>query len=199
MWDERYTEPGYAYGTDPNEFLVSVVERIPPGPVLCLAEGEGRNAVYLASRGYAVSAVDGSAVGLEKARALAKERGVSIETLCSDLADFAISPNHWAGIVSIWCHLPKALRERVHRAAAAGLRSGGVIVLEAYTPAQLALGTGGPKTAELLCTRDDLQREFEGLEWLVARETEREVHEGKYHVGRSAVVQLVGRKPWQAR
>jgi SAM-dependent methyltransferase len=195
MWDDRYSEPGYAYGSEPNDFLVSVVERIPPGPVLCLAEGEGRNAVFLASRGHAVTAVDASAIGLGKARSLAAERKVTIETVCSDLADYTITPDHWAGIVCIWCHLPGALRERVHRAAAAGLRSGGVIVLEAYTPAQLALGTGGPKVSELLYTRELLERDFEGLEWIIARETEREIHEGKYHGGRSAVVQLVGRKP----
>ncbi len=195
MWDDRYSEPGYAYGSEPNDFLVSVVERIPPGPVLCLAEGEGRNAVFLAGRGHAVTAVDASAIGLGKARSLAAERKVTIETVCSDLADYTITPDHWAGIVCIWCHLPGALRERVHRAAAAGLRSGGVIVLEAYTPAQLALGTGGPKVSELLYTRELLERDFEGLEWIIARETEREIHEGKYHGGRSAVVQLVGRKP----
>ena len=195
MWDERYSEPGYAYGCEPNDFLVSVIERIPPGPVLCLGEGEGRNAVFLASRGHAVTAVDASAVGLEKARALAAERHVTVDTRCSDLADYVITPDHWAGIVSIWCHLPGALRERVHRAAAVGLRSGGVIVLEAYTPAQLGFGTGGPKVSELLYTRELLRHDFEGLEWLLAQETEREIHEGKYHDGHSAVVQLVGRKP----
>lgn len=92
--------------------------------MLCLAEGEGRNGVFLASRGHAVTAVDGSAVGLEKARALAAERQVSLRTVHSDSADYAIEPGAWAGIVSIWCHLPAALRVPVHRGVVAGLRPG---------------------------------------------------------------------------
>lgn len=194
MWDERYSEPGYAYGSDPNDFLASVADRIPMGPVLCLAEGEGRNAVFLAGRGFAVTAVDGSAVGLEKARALAAERQVAIRTVHADLADYVIEPGAWAGIVSIWCHLPAPLRERVHQSAAAGLRPGGVLVLEAYTPAQLAHGTGGPKVPELLYDLELLKRDFAGLELGHAVELERDIHEGKYHAGKSAVVQLVARR-----
>lgn len=92
-WDERYSEPGFAYGTAPNDFLVSVADRIPQGKILSLAEGEGRNAVYLALRGFQVTGVDGSEVGLRKARALATERGVRINTIHADLSDFAIAPN----------------------------------------------------------------------------------------------------------
>lgn len=195
MWDERYGEPGFAYGTEPNDFLVSVAERIPAGPVLCLAEGEGRNAVFLAGRGHPVTAVDGSRVGLDKARALAAERGVTLTTVVSDLAHYVIEPGAWAGIVSVWCHLPAPLRENVHRAVLAGLRPGGVLVLEAYTQKQLAFGTGGPKVPEMLYSLEALKRDFLGLEWLHAAELEREIHEGKYHAGPSAVVQLLGRKP----
>src|SRR5262249_34003907 len=103
MWDERYAEPGFAYGDAPNEFLVSVVGHIPAGPVLCLGEGEGRNAVYLSARGHRVVAVDQSAVGLAKARQLAASRGVAVETVQADLARYAIEPGAWAGIVSIFC------------------------------------------------------------------------------------------------
>ena len=195
MWDERYSEPGFAYGSEPNDFLVSVAGRIPAGPVLCLAEGEGRNGVFLATRGHTVTAVDASAVGLEKAAELARERGVTLTTRVSDLADYVIEPGAWAGIVRIWCHLPAPLREQVHRAVVAGLRPGGVLVLEAYTPRQLAFGTGGPKATELLYTLELLQRDLDGLEWLHAVELERDVHEGKYHTGASAVVQVLGRKP----
>ena len=195
MWDERYREPGYAYGSEPNDFLASVADRIPQGPVLCLAEGEGRNGVFLASRGHAVTAVDGSAVGLEKARALAAERQVSLRTVHSDLAEYAIEPGAWAGIVSIWCHLPAALRVPVHRGVVAGLRPGGVLILEAYTPAQLTHGTGGPKVAELLYGLEQLKQDFAGLAFEQAVELERDIHEGRYHAGQSAVVQILARKP----
>lgn len=195
MWDERYREPGYAYGSEPNDFLASVADRIPQGPVLCLAEGEGRNGVFLASRGHAVTAVDGSAVGLEKARALAAERQVSLRTVHADLADYAIEPGAWAGIVSIWCHLPAALRVPVHRGVVAGLRPGGVLLLEAYTPAQLTHGTGGPKVADLLYGLEQLKQDFAGLAFEHAVELERDIHEGRYHAGQSAVVQILARKP----
>lgn len=136
LWNERYSQPDYVYGTEPNEFLASVADRIPPGPVLTLAEGEGRNGLFLASRGHDVTAVDQSEVGLAKARRLAEERGLSIRTQQADLADFAIEPGAWAGIVSIFCHLPKSIRVPLHAAVVEGLRPGGVFILEAYTPKQ---------------------------------------------------------------
>lgn len=195
MWDERYSEPGFAYGTEPNDFLRQMQERIPSGRVLCLGEGEGRNAVYLAQQGYAVTAVDASSVGLNKARDLARERGVSIETAHSDLAHVDIEPGYWSGIVSVWCHVPKLLRERLHRQVVSGLVPGGVLILEAYTPAQLQWGTGGPPTAELMMQLSDLREELAGLTFEHALELERDVHEGRYHNGHSAVVQIVAIKP----
>jgi SAM-dependent methyltransferase len=194
MWDERYGKPGRAYGTAPNAFLVSVADRLPQGRILSLGEGEGRNAVYLATRGYDVVGVDGSRVGLAKARKLAVEQGVSITTVLSDLGDYVIEPEAWHGIISIFCHLPKALRERVHGNVVRGLKPGGVFVLEAYTPAQLRLQTGGPPTADLMMSLTELERELEGLTFVHARELEREVVEGRSHTGLSAVVQVVAVK-----
>jgi SAM-dependent methyltransferase len=194
-WDARYSEPGYAYGTAPNDFLREMAGRIPPGPVLCLAEGEGRNAVFLAELGHAVTAVDASAVGLAKAATLARARAVGLETVHADLADFAIKEGAWAGIVSVFAHLPPALRTRLHSAVVRGLRPGGVYLLEAYTPQQLAFGTGGPADAQLLMTADALRRELAGLELEICREVERDVVEGRFHSGRAAVVQVLGRRP----
>lgn len=196
MWDERYGAEAFAYGTEPNDFLVSVVEQLPPtGRVLCLAEGEGRNAVYLAGLGYEVHAVDASAVGLEKAQRLAQSRNVQIETRVADLADYVIEPGSWDAIVSIWCHVPPPVRERLHRQVEAGLRPGGVLVLEAYTPRQLEFGTGGPPVAEMMMTLESLRAELPGLDFRQAVETERDVVEGLYHTGRGAVVQLLALRP----
>ncbi|MCU0833075.1 MAG: class I SAM-dependent methyltransferase [Chromatiaceae bacterium] len=195
MWDERYSAEGYVYGTEPNGFLVAKAELLPAGRVLCLAEGEGRNAVWLAEQGFEVTAVDASAVGLHKARALAAERGVRITTVHADLAAFVIEPGSWDGIVSIFCHLPPALRAQVHRRCVAGLRSGGVMLLEAYTPDQVGRGTGGPPSVELMMDAETLRLELTGLEFLELSETEREIHEGVFHNGVGAVVRLVGRKP----
>lgn len=194
-WDERYGADDYAYGTEPNGFLASVAERIPKGKVLCLAEGEGRNAVYLASLGYEVTAVDSSAVGMAKANKLAKERGVQIKTIVADLAQFDIERESWDGIVSIFCHVPPAIREPLHRKVVAGLKHGGVLVLEAYRPKQIEYGTGGPPVPELTMTLDSLNRELEGLEFQHAQELDRDVTEGLYHTGTGAVVQVVAVKP----
>lgn len=195
FWNDRYGGDRYFYGTTPNDFLASVAAQIPAGPVLCLAEGEGRNAVFLATRGHAVTAVDQSDAGLAKARALAQARGVPLTTVAADLTDFAIAPQAWSGIVAIFMHLPPELRRSVLARAAAGLRPGGVFVMEAYTPAQIHRTTGGPRDVALLPTLAALRAELgEPFEWLVAREIERDVHEGGGHTGASDVVQLLARR-----
>ena len=194
-WDERYGEPGFAYGTEPNDFLAAVAHRLPPGPVLMLGEGEGRNAVFLAGLGHAVTAVDQSEVGLAKTRRLAEEKGVRVQTEQADLSEYPIQPGAWAGIVSVFCHLPPAIRVPVYAAVVRGLQPGGVFILEAYTPHQLGRGTGGPQAADMLVSLDDLRRELAGLEFEHAVEVEREVREGAYHTGPAAVVQLVARRP----
>lgn len=192
MWDERYSQSGYVYGTEPNEFLAEAAARIPLGSVLSLGEGEGRNAAYLASLGHRVTAVDQSEVGLAKAQRLAAERGLTIETVPADLADFPIQPGAWAGIVSIFCHLPRRIRVPLYAAAVRGLPPGGVFVLEAYTPQQIGRGTGGPQDPDMLVSLADLTEELAGLDFLHARELEREVREGEYHTGVASVVQVIG-------
>jgi len=194
-WNERYSEPGFAYGTAPNEFLLSVVDRIPKGKILSLAEGEGRNAVYLASLGYEVTGVDGSTVGLRKAQELAKQRKVTITTIHADLGEFMISPGQWDGIIAIYCHLPSAIRIPLHQAAVKGLKPGGVFVLEAFSKEQLAYGTGGPQSLDMLMSLDELKRELAGLDFIHAVQMERDVLEGDKHTGLAAVVQVLGVKP----
>lgn len=203
MWNERYAQPGFAYGTEPNEFLVEHAAAL-QSPVLSLAEGEGRNAVWLAAKGLAVTAVDASDVGLAKARALAVERGIalgtgapggSLVTVVADLAEYAVVESAWGSIVSIWCHVPPVVRRRLHAACVRGLVPGGVLLLEAYTPDQIARGTGGPRDAALTMTLEALREELAGLEIVVGRERVRDVHEGTFHEGASAVVQLLAKKP----
>ena len=140
-------------------------------------------------------AQDLSSVGLGKAKQLAAERGISIETLCCDLADYTTEPESVVLVVATWMHLPPDLRAAVHRKAVKALRPGGHLILEAYTPRQLALGTGGPPVAALLIEPEQLRSELAGLEWLVLQEQRRWIEEGPYHRGESAVVQALGRKP----
>lgn len=195
MWDELYAGKSFFYGTEPNDFLREHAANIrASGRVLCLAEGEGRNAVFLAGLGLSVVALDQSAVGLRKALQLAEARGASITTLHANLDSYGIEPGSWDAIVSIWCHLPASLRAKVHTQVVDGLKPGGVFLLEAYRPEQLNFGTGGPKTVDMLPTLAQLREELLGLEFEHAAELEREVQEGQGHAGRSAVVQVLARK-----
>lgn len=194
MWDERYAVDEYAYGKQPNDFLSANYKLIPKGRVLCLAEGEGRNAVFLAQQGYAVTGVDASIEGVKKSQRLAEENHVEVEFIHSDLAHFDIGRGKWDGIVSISCHLPSHLRKKVHADVQEGLKSGGVLILEAYTPRQLELATGGPKDADFCMTSEALRTELPDLGVLHDEELEREVVEGIYHHGLGAVVQFIARK-----
>jgi SAM-dependent methyltransferase len=193
MWDERYSVPEYVYGTEPNDFLAAHGTHL-TGPVLSIAEGEGRNGVYLAGLGLEVVGVDSSRVGLAKAQALAAQRGVSIETRAADLASFEPEPGRYGAVVSIFAHLPSVIRNRLYPLLVRSLKPGGLFVLEAYTPAQLALATGGPKDEDMLMNSGKITAEFPGLKPLILRELERDVMEGNLHYGRSAVVQFVGKK-----
>lgn len=194
MWNERYNIEHYFYGKMPNDFLVSESNRIPKGNVLCLAEGEGRNSVFLARSGYQVTGVDSSQTGVDKAQKLAQEAGVGVDYQCADLADFSIDPLSWDGVVSIFCHLPTELRRNVFRSVVNGLKPGGTLILESYAPNQLQYGTGGPKNLDLLADLETLKADLTGLDWIVSHEIERIVMEGTGHCGPSAVIQLIGVK-----
>ena len=193
MWNERYTVDEYIYSTAPNSFLAEHTEML-SGPVLSLAEGEGRNAVFLASLGLKVHGVDGSDVGLAKAQALARSKGVEIQTEVADLGMFEPEANHYGSVVSISAHLPSAVREKLYPLVERCLRPGGLILLEAYSENQLARDTGGPKDSDMLMTRAKIEGEFPNCEPILLRELEREVCEGTYHTGVASVVQFIGRK-----
>lgn len=195
MWDQRYSEEGFAYGSEPNDFLVAAVEFLPPnGTILCLGEGEGRNAVYLAERGHHVVAVDSSAVGLAKAASFARHRGVVLRTEKADLAEFTIPPFSYDGIVSIFCHLRPEVQARVHAQIYQGLRPGGIFILEGFSKGQIEFDSGGPKDPDLLMDLDTLKQELSALKLRHSVDRERVIREGKYHDGRSAVIQVIGVK-----
>jgi SAM-dependent methyltransferase len=195
MWDERYSAEEYAYGTNPNNFWEANVSSIPKGKVLSLAEGEGRNAVFLAKQGYSVTAVDSSLVGLNKARKLAEENGVIVEFIHTDLAEYDLGDNKWDGIVSIFCPLPSSIRKQLHKKVEAPLKRNGVFLLEAYTPAQLKYGTGGGNSVDVMQSKESLSLELAGLKFKHLIELERDVVEGIYHTGIGAVVQAIAFHP----
>lgn len=194
FWNEKYANTDYAYGTEPNEFLVSAVAKLKRGETLSLAEGEGRNAVWLAQQGFTVSSIEQSEKGVAKTLRLALRRGVIVMAERGELETFNIQPNSWDLVVSIYAHTPQELRRKLHRQVVAGLKPGGVFILEAYTPAQIPNNTGGPKDASLMPTAELLRSELHGLVFDHLEEIERDVVEGSLHTGTAHVVQLVAHR-----
>ncbi|MEM7798034.1 MAG: class I SAM-dependent methyltransferase [Chloroflexota bacterium] len=193
MWNERYDSEEYIFGTESNGFLVDHAHLL-EGPILSIAEGEGRNAVFLAARGLNVLGVDGSEVGLNKAKRLAKSKGVTIETQVADLAAFVPEEDTYGAVVSIFAHLPSELRGNLYPRLVKSLKAGGIMLLEAYSEDQLSGNTGGPKNLDSLMTKGKVENEFPDLDVIVLRKIEREVIEGRYHTGLASVVQYIGQK-----
>lgn len=200
FWDERFAGPIYKYGTEPNAFLREQAAKLPAAArVLVPGDGEGRNGVWLAEQGHAVLAVDYSEVGLAKARALAAERGTDtaarLTTLWADLADWAPPAASFDVVVLIFCHLPSALRRRVHPRLAAALKPGGRLILEAFHPDQLGRNSGGPKDLNMLYSLADLRTDFaadfdEQMGW----EGEVTLDEGPGHQGVGNVTRFVAER-----
>lgn len=194
-WDERYASEDFFYGTKPNDFLVYAATPLQRGRSLCLAEGEGRNSVWLAEQGFDVSSVDLSNIGVAKTLRFAASRGVTVQAQVGNLADFIIEPHSFDLIVSIFAHTFSELRRSLHRRVIHGLRPGGTFILEAYRPDQISLGTGGPSDPDMLLTADILRTELTGLKFDHLVEINRNVVEGAGHSGIAAVVQAIARRP----
>jgi SAM-dependent methyltransferase len=197
FWDNNFSVAGYKYGTAPNAFLVEQRHRFKPGgDVLVPGDGEGRNGVWLAEQGHRVTAMDGSAVGLQKAQALASERGVALQTELGDLAVWTPEPASFDAVVLVFVHLSPAIRAAAHRRLAAALRPGGWLLLEGFHPLQRQHRSGGPKDPAMLFTPDMLQGDFEGLlEAQFAWQGELTLDEGPGHQGLAHTTRWLGRAP----
>ena len=196
MWDERYQTPEYIFGDQPCQWLIMNRHRLAQsGKALALGDGEGRNGVFLAELGLQVTSVDLSGVGLSKARDLATKRGVTIQTVQADLEDYETDPDSQDLIVSIYCHLPDAIRKLVHERAEVALKPGGLFILEAFHHLQLKYQSGGPKTTDLLYDLDALLDDFQTLQILEAFDGLCYLNQGIRHLGLGHIVRLVLQKP----
>lgn len=195
-WNGRFSAPDYLFGTEPNRFLASHKALFRPGQrALCVADGEGRNSVWLAEQGLEVVAFDFSAVGVEKARRLAAGRGVRVAYEVAGVYDWAWPQESFDAVAAIFVQFADpAMRSFMFERMTRALKRGGVLLLEGYTPKQLEYRTGGPSRLENLYTADMLRAAFAELEILELREYEAELGEGAAHAGRSAVVDLVARR-----
>ena len=196
FWNQRYAVEEYVFGTEPNAFLTEQAHRFTPGQkVLAVADGEGRNGVWLARQGLDVLAVDVSPPALEKARKLAARHGVTLETELADLFAWEWGEERFDAVVAIFIQfVAEEGRRTLHRLMRQALKPGGLILLQGYTPKQLEYKTGGPSERANLYTAEDLRGEFADLEILHLREHESEIDEGAGHRGMSALVEMVAHK-----
>jgi len=195
-WNRRFTADGYLFGTSPNAWLAAHAGVWQPGQrVLCVADGEGRNSVWLARRGLVVDAFDISDVGVAKARRLAGEEGAAVNFTVSDCDSFAWAPGAYDGVAAIFVQFADPpMRARLFANVVACLKPGGTLVLQGYTPKQLEYRTGGPPYVSHLYTDAMLREAFAELEIVELREYEAELAEGSGHCGRSALIGLVARR-----
>ena len=195
-WNARFSADGYIFGTEPNEYLRSHAPSWQPGSkVLCVADGEGRNSVWLAGRGLKVDAFDIAAVGVAKARKLAAAAGVSVEFSVSDCDGWPWPAAAYDGVAAIFVQFADPpMRERLFANMIRALRSGGILIVQGYTPKQLDYRTGGPPLRSHLYTAEMLREAFAPLEIVELREYEADLAEGSQHFGRSALIGLVARR-----
>ena len=196
-WDERYTAAeGYLFGTAPSAFLTAQKSKLPAsGSALAVADGDGRNGVWLAEQGLDVLAVDGSSVALEKSRQLAAEHGVTVRHELADLLTWDFGHERYDVVVGIFIQFTKpAQRAVMFRAMQDALKPGGLLIVQGYRPEQLAYGTGGPPDAENMYTEAILREAFADLDIEHLASYDAELHEGR-HQGMSALIDMVARKP----
>ena len=196
MWNERFAREEPVYGEEPNRYLRSQTEKRlkPPMKVLLPADGYGRNGLWLAKEGFEVTTVDVSPVGVERARKAAQSAGVSAEILRGDLNTWEWPKDQFDAVAAIYLHLPPEERQGVHAHMLGALKPGGILILEAFNPGQLAYTSGGPKNVELLYTAEMLRRDFARAEELELEETVAELEEGRMHSGLGSVVRAVLRR-----
>lgn len=196
-WDARYDKPAYHFGETPNEFLVRQADRLVRGAsALAIADGEGRNGVWLARQGLAVTSFDLSPRGVEKAKALAARHDVALDMRIADVASWPWAPAAFDVVVAIFIQFaPPPLRARIFQGIVSTLKPGGLLLLQGYTPRQLDYGTGGPPEAENMYTSALLRDSFAALETIALTEHDDTIKEGPGHDGLSALIDLVARKP----
>ena len=196
-WQARFASADYAFGKEPNYFLKSCRKLLPPrGRALAVADGEGRNGVWLAEQGLEVVSLDFSPAGQTKARALAAERGVRMAFIEADVHDWDYPQSAFDVVVEIFAQFsPPSQRAIKWRGMRRALKSGGLLIVQGYTPKQLHYGTGGPKQLDHLYTRTMLEEEFGDFRDVQIVEEEREMREGDSHAGMSAVIGVTATKP----
>jgi SAM-dependent methyltransferase len=198
-WNDRYSQDEFAYGEQPNNFLREQLEKLTPGTILFPAEGEGRNAIYAAKRGWTVSAFDISAEGKNKALKLAAKHQVTVDYKIGELQTLNYNPEQFDAIALIYAHFPATIKSSIHQLLNLYLRKGGIIIFEAFSKKHIDYlakneKVGGPKDVASLFSIEEIQSDFANYEVIQLEEKEIELKEGIYHNGLGSVIRFVGKK-----
>lgn len=195
FWDQRYKDKEYAYGQEANDFLKENVNYLlNKGKILSIADGEGRNSVFLAKLGFDVEAVDYSTEAKKKALNLAKKHNVNVNYTIADLENYSFLENYYDAIIAIFAHTNKNLRQKILNNVKKSLKIGGVFLLEGYNKNQLANNSGGPKDIDMLFLDIELLEIFSDFQILKCQNISRDIFEGKYHQGKSDTLQFIAKK-----
>ncbi len=198
-WNDRYSKDEYAFGIEPNNYLKAQLEKLNIGTILFPAEGEGRNAIFAAQLGWAVSAFDISAKGKNKALQLAKNKEVTIDYQVGELQTLNYNRDQFDVIALIYAHFPADIKSKYHKLLSTYLRKDGIIIFEAFSKNHIDYrvkneNIGGPKDLESLFSMEELKSDFANYEIIELEEKEIELNEGSYHKGKGSVIRFVGRK-----
>lgn len=194
FWNQRYLSREFAYGTEPNELFRSFLETRPAGNILFPAEGEGRNAVYAAEKGWNVSAFDMSDAGKTKAMQLAASRGVQIHYEINSFQGYSGKKEVFDCIVLAFTHLPPDIRPDCFAKLIPLLRDGGVLYLVGFSANQIGKPSGGPTDPAMLFTEEQLRSDFAGLSDVTVREVNMHLDEGPFHQGPASLIEMTGLK-----
>lgn len=191
FWNERYEKDAFAYGILPNEFFKETLDKLSPGSLLLPAEGEGRNAVYAASKDWNVTAFDYSKSARNKAMRLSKEKNVSIDYSVVSVLDYK-SNEQFEVIGLCYAHFPAEIRKQAHQNLIQFLKPNGIVIFEAFAKSQLGKPSGGPKDEAMLFSIEEIKKEFPSLEFEILKEYNIELKEGIFHIGDASVIRFVG-------
>lgn len=195
FWDERYSSTDFVYGTEPNTFFKDELDKLKSGNILLLGEGEGRNAVYAAVKGWNVDAVDFSIIAKEKALKLAEENSVSINYEITDLSEYKPKSSYYNAAAIIFLHLNPKIRSDVHSKVVDSLIPGGTLIIEVYEKKQLGKDSGGPKNIDMLYSKEELKDDFKKMKIIMLGKEIITLNESEQHAGEAVVLRLIGIKP----
>ena len=194
IWNDRYKSNNYVYGKAPNIFFAEQLNKLDPGTLILPCEGEGRNAVFAATKGWDVIAFDQSEAGKKKAFELAKQNNTSIEYTIVDANDVTMPEGSADMVAFIYAHFPAAIRKSIHQKAIGWLKQGGILILEAFRPEQIDLHSGGPKEISMLYTEEMLLEDFSALNIELLQSLQVQLKEGNLHEGIAELIRFIGRK-----